>query len=76
MFLRVGFYEPEVRIDVFTPEASEANEPMKDKPNPKILAKSTHGMVRPMDNFTAQCFMEHMDAIQNASTNEPEPVKH
>ena len=56
------------------PEAAEANEVYKDKPNTNILAKSCQGMTRPMDNFTAQCFMEHMDAIQNASTEEPEEI--
>jgi hypothetical protein len=51
-----------------------SDEPFKEKPNPKILAMSSHGMTRPMDNFTAQCFMDHMDAIANASTNKPEVV--
>lgn len=53
----------------------DADELLKDKPNPGILAKSSRGMTRKMDNFTALCFMDHMDAIQNASTNEPEIEK-
>lgn len=54
------------------PKDEDSDELLKPKPNPKVLAKSIQGMARDMDNFTAYCFMEHMDAIANASTNEPE----
>lgn len=53
-------------------EDKYADELMKEKPNPRILALSSHGMTRPMDNFTAQCFMKHIDAIVMASPNKPE----
>jgi len=56
------------------PDDKHADERMKEKPNTKILAKSSHGLTRPLDNFTASCFMDHMDAIANASTNKPEIV--
>lgn len=46
--------------------------PSGPNPNKHILAMSTQGMTRPMDNFVASCFMSHMDAIANASTNKPE----
>lgn len=49
-----------------------ADEPFQEKPNPRILAMSSHGMTRPMDNFTSSCFMDHIDAVANASTNKPE----
>jgi len=55
-------------------EAADADEPLKDRPNTRVLAKSSHGMTRPMTNFTALCFMEHLDAIANASTNKPEDL--
>lgn len=51
----------------------DADEPFKEKPNPRILAKSTHGMTRVMDNFTASCFIKHLDAITMASPDKPEP---
>ena len=41
-------------------------------PDNRILAKSTLGMSRKMDNFTAKCFVDHFDAIENASTIKPE----
>ena len=51
-------------------------ESRKEKPDPRALAKSTLGMTRPMDNFTSTCYMEHFDAIENASTVKPEaPVE-
>ncbi len=57
------------------PADKDSGEILKEKPNLKILARSSHGMTRKMDNFTADCFMEFMDAIANASTNKPEPAK-
>lgn len=43
------------------------------KPDPRILAKSTLGMTRALDNFTATSFMDHFDALEDASTKKPEP---
>lgn len=54
------------------PASDDEDERMKEKPNPRILAKSSHGMTRELDNFSASCFMDHLDAIANASTNKPE----
>ncbi len=55
------------------PDDKYQDEPLKENPNPRILSLSAHGMTREMDNFTASCFEDHMDAIANASTNKPEP---
>lgn len=49
-------------------------EARQEKPNPRILAKSTLGLTRPMDNFTSSCFVDHFNAIENATTVRPEPL--
>lgn len=61
------------RLNICTSRAvgEHADELYKEKPNTRILAMSSHGMTRPMDNFSAGIYMEFLDAIANASTNEP-----
>jgi hypothetical protein len=54
------------------PSEDDMDELVSERPNQRILAKSSHGMTVPMSNFQANCYMENFDAIANASTNKPD----
>lgn len=53
--------------------AEDWKESLKDKAeqDPRILAKSTLGMARHMDNFSAMCFVDHFNAFEHTSAERP-----
>ncbi len=53
----------------------DADELLKPRPNPRILAKSSHGMSYPMKNYETQAFIGHLDAVVDASVNKPEAAQ-